>query len=133
MFNVLAQSDGGGGAGAAFLFVIYFAFIIAYVAGMWKAYDKAGEPGWAAIVPFYNLWVWVKIAGRPPLWFILALIPCVNIVIIFLLSMDTAKSFGKTEIYGVGMFFLPPIFWIMLGFGSATYVGPAAANNNTVG
>lgn len=132
MFNVLAQSDSGGGGGAAFLFVIYFAFIIAYIAGMWKTFDKAGEPGWAAIIPIYNLWVWVKLTGRPPLWFILCLIPCVNIVIIFLLSMDTAKSFGKSAGYGVGMFFFAPIFWIMLGFGSATYVGPAGSNN-TVG
>jgi len=128
MLNVLAQTDnGGGGAGVAVLFLLYFAFIVAYVAGMWKVYAKAGQPGWAAIVPIYNIYVWTKIAGRPPLWFILALIPCVNIVIVFLLSMDTAKSFGKSEAWGIGLFLLAPIFWIMLGFGKDTYQGPAAA------
>ena len=130
MLTVLAQSDSGGGAAAAgaalFLFLIYAVVIVVYIAGMWKAFEKAGQPGWAAIIPIYNIYIWTKIVGREAWWILLFLIPCVNIIAAVVLSIDMAKSFGKTEIYGIGLAFLGIIFWPMLGFGDSRYLGPAA-------
>ena len=55
------------------------------------------------------------------------LIPCVNIVVAVIVWIDVAKSFGKSELFGLGLAFLGFIFIPILGFGSAQYVGPAAA------
>jgi|SRR5688572_24339018 hypothetical protein len=103
------------------LVLLYLAVIVVTIAGMWQVFVKAGEPGWAAIVPFYNAWVFVKIAGKEPLWFILLFIPCVNIVIAILVSMALAERFGKDPVYGVGLALLPFVFYPMLGFGQDQY------------
>ena len=58
-------SYSAGGAGAAVMFLLMIAVYVVVVIGWWKTFVKAGQPGWAAIVPFYNLYIWVKIAGRP--------------------------------------------------------------------
>jgi hypothetical protein len=105
----------------------YGLFVLLMIASMWKVFTKAGEPGWAAIVPIYNMIVWCKIVGRPIWWFILLFIPCVGIVIAIMLCIDLAKSFGKGAGFGIGMVILPFIFIPILGFGSAQYVGPAAS------
>lgn len=113
----------GGGSG----WVFYLAFWILWIAGMWKIYAKADQPGWAAIIPIYNIYIWCKIVGRPGWWVILLFIPFVNIVIDIILSIDLAKSYGKGAGFGIGIFFLPFIFLLILGFGSAKYEGPSAA------
>lgn len=132
--NLMFQDDGGGVFG--FLFggvgmVCWLAFIIIYIVAWWKVYEKAGQPGWAAIIPFYNLYVLMQIAGRPGWWFILYLIPLVNIVVSLLVAIDLGKSFGKDTVFSVLLLWLMlPWAWIgylMLGFGDATYSGPAAA------
>jgi hypothetical protein len=96
-------------------------------AGMWKVFVKAGKPGWAAIIPIYNLIVLVEIIGKPMTWVIFLLIPCVGIVFGILACMELAKKFGKDPIYGVGLVLLGFVFWPMLGFGSAQYQGGGAA------
>ena len=101
--------------------IIYLAVVVAIVAGMWKAFAKTGAPGWGAIVPFYNLYLMIKMAGKPGWWFVLALIPIVNIVILVILSIEIAKGFGKSEGFGIGLGFLGFIFWPILGFGDATW------------
>ena len=68
-----------------------------------------------------------KLVGRPQWWVVLMYIPLVNIVIMIILSIDIAKSYGRSAAYGVGLALLPFIFWPMLGFGSATYQGPSVA------
>jgi hypothetical protein len=98
---------------------------ILMIAAMWKIFSKAGQPGWASLIPIYNYIVWCKIVGRP-LWWVLLLFVCFPIAYI-VLSIDLAKSFGKGAGFGVGIILLPFIFMPMLGFGSATYQGPAAA------
>jgi len=108
----------------AVVWIIYIAVIIIAIAGMWKAFEKAGQPGWAVIIPIYNIIVLLKIVGRPVWWIVLYLIPLVNFVISIIVSIDLAKSYGKGTGYGVGLLFLPFIFYPMLGFGSAQYVGP---------
>jgi uncharacterized protein DUF5684 len=97
------------------------------IVAMWKVFTKAGQPGWASIIPIYNLYVWCKIVGRPRWWILLMLIPFVNFIILIILSIDTAKSFGKGAGFGIGLALLGIIFWPILGFGSAQYQGPAAA------
>jgi hypothetical protein len=97
------------------------------IAGLWKIFTKAGEPGWAAIVPIYNTIVMLKIVGRPLWWIVLLLIPFINLIVWIIVSIDLAKSFGKGAGYGIGVAILPFVFYPALGFGSATYRGPAAA------
>lgn len=126
----LAQNNGGGiGAAIAglFVFLLYLGIIVLIFAGLWKTFVKAGQPGWGAIVPFYNIYLLCKIAGRPGWWIILCFIPFVSFIILLILSVDIAKSFGKGIGFALGLFFLSPIFYCILGFGSAQYQGPAAA------
>jgi len=97
------------------------------IVAMWKVFTKAGQPGWASIIPIYNLYIWCKIVGRPGWWIILLLIPFVNIIVGIILCIDMAKSFGKGVGFGIGLALLGVIFWPILGFGSAQYQGPAAS------
>jgi hypothetical protein len=97
------------------------------IAAMWKVFTKAGRPGWASIIPIYNMYVWCKIIGRPGWWVILMLIPLVNIVIGIIVCIDLAKSFGKGAGFGIGIALLGIIFLPILGFGSAQYQGPSAS------
>ena len=97
------------------------------IVAMWKVFTKAGQPGWASIIPIYNLYIWCKIVGRPWWWILLMLIPFVNFIILIILCIDTAKSFGKGAGFGIGLALLGIILWPILGFGSAQYQGPAVA------
>jgi hypothetical protein len=124
---LFAQNDTGGAVVGMLVLLIQLAIVVAILAGAWKMFEKAGKPGWAAIIPIYNIIVILEICGRPIWWILLLLIPCVNIVIAVIMWIDVAKSFGKSELFGIGLAFLGFIFVPMLGFGSARYVGPAAA------
>ncbi len=95
--------------------------------GLWKVYEKAGRPGWAAIVPFYNAYILVKIAGRPGWWLVLMFVPLVNMVIAIIVALDVAKAFGKGTGFGIGLALLSFIFYPILGFGDATYRRPLAS------
>ena len=97
------------------------------IVAMWKVFTKAGRPGWAAIIPIYNMYVWCKIVGRPGWWVILMLIPLVNIIVGIVVCIDMAKSFGKGAGFGIGIALLGIIFLPILGFGSAQYQGPSAS------
>lgn len=77
--------------------IIYLAIIVLYIVGMWKVFEKAGKPGWAAIIPIYNLIVLLEIVGKPMIWVLWLLIPCVNFVFLIWLINLTSKSFGKSE------------------------------------
>jgi hypothetical protein len=125
-----AQAAGALGSLACF-YIIYFAVIALWIVGMWKVYLKANKPGWAAIIPIYNIIVLLELAGRPGWWVILYFIPIVNIIVLAIVSIDVAASFGKGVGYGIGLWLLPFIFYLMLGFGSAQYQGPAAAQGQT--
>ena len=108
---------------------IMLAIVVGVIAGIWKAFVKAGQPGWAVLVPIYNIVVMLRIAGRPVWWLLLMFIPFVNFVIAIVVSMDIAKRFGKGAGFGIGLAFLGVVFWPILGFGSAQYMsaGPAPA------
>src|SRR5207248_7204178 len=102
------------------------------IVAMWKVFTKAGQPGWASIIPIYNLYIWCKIVGRSGWWVLLMLIPFVNFIIMIILCIDLAKSFGKGAGFGLGIALLGIIFLPILGFGSAEYQGPAAASGVAV-
>lgn len=118
------EESGGGGAifGTMFL-LVWLAVVVLVIAGFWKTFAKAGKPGWASIIPIYNLIVLLEIAGRPIWWIILLCVPLVNFVILILVAIDIAKAFGKGTGFGLGLAFLGPIFYPILGFGSAQFVG----------
>jgi hypothetical protein len=103
--------------------LIYLVVIVGLLIGMWKVYAKAGKPGWAALVPIYNFIVLIQISGRPLWWIVLMFIPCVSIFAYLFVCIDIAKAFGKGAGFGVGLCFLAPIFFPILGFGSAVYQG----------
>ena len=107
----------------ALILVCLFLGIIGIIA-QWKVFTKAGQPGWACIVPIYNIYIMTKIAGKPGWWVLMFFIPFVNLVFaIWLLNM-ISKSFGKDEGFTVGLVIVGFIFWAILGFGSAIYQGP---------
>ena len=105
--------------------VFMLALAVLMIASMWVMFTKANEPGWAAIVPIYNMIVVLKIAGKPVWWILLLLIPLVSLVVVILVYISVAKSFGKGAGFGIGMILLPFVFFPMLAFGDAKYQGPA--------
>lgn len=94
------------------------------IVSMWKLFVRAGEPGWAILIPIFNLYTLWKTTGKPILWLILCFVPLINLVAIILIMISFAKSFGKSTGYGVGLAFLAPIFAPMLAFSDAKYIGP---------
>lgn len=97
------------------------------VIGLWKVFTKAGEPGWAAIIPIYNYYIVLKIIGRPWWWLLLMLIPIVNLVVSIIVAIDLAKSFGKDALYGIILLWIFSVIgFLILGYGDAEYQGPAA-------
>ncbi|MGH7679091.1 MAG: DUF5684 domain-containing protein [Gemmatimonadaceae bacterium] len=101
--------------------IILLAIILVQIAAWWKMFEKAGKPGWAAIVPIYNIFVLIQIAGKPGWWIILCLIPIVNIIVMLLVSIGVANNFGKGTLFGIGLFLLGFIFYPILGFGDDHY------------
>jgi hypothetical protein len=119
------ESSSSGNAPGPIFWICEAVFIVLMIAAMWKIFAKAGQPGWAAIIPIYNWIVWCKIVGRPA-WWVLLLLICFPIFYI-ILSIDLAKSFGKGVGFAIGLILLSFIFFPILGFGSAQYQGPSAA------
>jgi len=105
--------------------VIVLVFAIPTIVGMWGVFTKAGEPGWAAIIPIFNMVTLLKIIDKP-IWWILILMCCpvVNLVIQILMALELAKRFGKEAGFAIGLFLLPFVFYPILGFGSARYIPP---------
>ena len=106
--------------------LLMLAVAVFFLASLWKLFTKAGKPGWATLVPIYNVIVLLQIAGRPMWWFILLLIPFVNFFVALALMVDIAKSFGRGMGFGLGLMFLGFVFYPILGFGEAEYAGTPA-------
>ena len=122
-FLMLQQTDTSvnpaAAAGMGVFALVWLALVVLMIAALWKVFAKAGEPGWAAIIPIYNYVVLDRIAGRPVWWIILWLFigPIPWIVV----SFDLAKRFGKGAGFAIGLILLPFIFYPMLAWGDATY------------
>jgi hypothetical protein len=114
------EQYGGGGADVVGV-IIYLALIVFFVVVGWKIFAKAGKPGWAVIIPIYNIIVMLEIVNRPIWWIILYLIPIVNAIVGIIVIVDLAKSFGKGVGFAIGMIFLGIIFFPILAFGDAQY------------
>ncbi|MCK5665030.1 MAG: hypothetical protein KAI17_16175, partial [Thiotrichaceae bacterium] len=97
------------------------AVVLVMLVAMWKIFLKAGQPGWASIIPIYNTYVMLVIAGKPGWWLLLMFVPVVNIVVQIMMLVGIATNFGKGVGYALGMIFLPIIFYPMLAFGGAEY------------
>lgn len=108
-------------SGASVGLLVYLVFIAFEYACLWRIFTKAGQFGWAAIIPIYNVWVLLKVVRRPGWWLLLLLVPLVNFVIAIILALDLAKSFKKGTGFAIGLIFLPFIFGPILAFGDATY------------
>jgi uncharacterized membrane protein YhaH (DUF805 family) len=103
------------------MWIFILAMVVVTIAAWWRMFEKAGKPGWAAIVPIYNMVVLCQVAGRPGWWVLLMLIPLVNIIIWIIVSIGVANNFGKGALFGLGLFFIGIIFYPILGFGDAQY------------
>lgn len=115
------DSYGGWGGFGIVFWVCWLAFMVLMIAAVWKVFEKAGKPGWAAIIPIYNIIVILEISGKPLWWILLYLIPLVNIVVGLMVLSAFVRKYGKGTGFLLGMIFLPFIFWPVLGFGDATY------------
>ena len=89
------------------VWIIYIAMIVAIIAGWWMIFTKAGEDGWKAIIPIWNILVLLKIVGREWWWIILMLIPIVGFVIWIIVALDLAKSYGRGTGFGIGLIIFP--------------------------
>ncbi len=101
--------------------LIYFALIIFIFASLWRVFTKAGQPGWAIIIPIYNAYILLKIAGKPGWWLLLMLIPVVNFIVAILVYVGVAERFGKGAGFAIGLMFLSFIFFPILAFSDAEY------------
>lgn len=106
------------GAGMmAFWFVIcVFMLVVA-----WKLFVKAGKPGWASIVPIYNIIVFGQIAGFSTGLIVLMFIPIFNIIPAIMLPFKLAEKFDKSTGFAVGLLLLSPIFMAILAFDDSQY------------
>jgi len=121
------MSDAAGAGIGIGVFLFYLAILVIIFASFWKIFTKADRPGWAGVIPIYNLVVLLEVVGRPIWWIVLTFIPLLNLVFLFVINIDLAKSFGKGTGYGVALALLGIIFYPMLAFGDARYQGPSAA------
>ena len=107
------------------IIVIYVAVLLLMIVSMWKIYTKAGKPGWACIIPIYNIIVLLEIVGKPWWWLLLMLIPFVNIVLAIWMLNLLSKSYGHGVGFTLGLLFLGFVFFPVLGLGESKYIGPA--------
>jgi hypothetical protein len=119
--------------------VLIVTYLIAFVLGIpmliaeWKIFVKAGKPGWAVIIPIYSTIVMLEIIKRPIWWFLLLLVPGVNIVIMIIMYMELAECFGKSKVWGFFMLIvLSFIGFLILGFGKDSYTAPTRSARDRI-
>ncbi|MFX1708009.1 DUF5684 domain-containing protein [Chitinophaga sp. CC14] len=121
--------EGGSVFGAIFGtgFIIFcLAVAVFFIICLWKIFEKAGQEGWKAIIPIYNVYVLTQIIGKPWYWVILMCIPYVGIIWGIWATNLLSKSFGKTEGFTVGLILLGIVFYPILAFDrTIVYKGPA--------
>ncbi len=120
-FGGFAGPAHGAGIGSLVIELMSIGILILAAAGTWRVFEKAGEPGWASLIPIYNLIVWLRIAGERWWCILLYMIPVINVVLHLLVARDVAKRFGKSAAFGWGLCFMGIVFCPILGFGRAEY------------
>lgn len=128
--GIVPLQEGGGalaGLGATMMLILLFAGFLIPAIGMWKTFNKAGKPGWGAFIPILNIFYLIDIADKPTWFIVLFVIPIVNLLAAITVFIDVAKNFNKGAGYGLGLTFLPFIFWPLLGFSDTNYVGDTSS------
>lgn len=110
----------------ALFILVYLAIIVLMIIAMWKIFEKLGKKGYEGLILGHNIVVMLEKVGKPIWWFFLLVIPYVGIIWGIWLVNLFAKSFGKDVGFTIGLILLPFIFWPILGFGDAEYIGPVA-------
>lgn len=115
--SILGTVLQGGGGPSPILLLVWLALVVVVIAGVWKTFEKAGQPGWAAIIPIYNFYIMLKI-GNNEWWWLLVMffIPLVNIYAYYKMFAGVSKAFGQGVGYALGLWFLGFIFFPLLGF-----------------
>ena len=96
------------------------------IAAYWRIFAKAGLPGWASLIPVYNLVKLLHITGRSGWWTLGLFVPFLNLFVSIRLVFELAGAFGRGVGFGFGLLLLSPIFIAILGFSSARYLGHVA-------
>lgn len=104
--------------------IVSLAIFILQIVAKWKIFDKAGEHGWAALIPFYSTYVLYKITWENGLFFLLSYIPCLNVIVTVMTNMKLSAVFGKNDGFAIGLSLLGFIFYPVLAFDSSEYDGP---------
>ena len=105
--------------------IVWLAVMVFFIYCGWKLFVKAGQPGWAVLIPIYNIFIVLKIIGKPAWWLLLFFIPFVNFIMSIVVANEISKRFGKGIGYTLGLLFLGFIFMPMLALGSAKYIPPS--------
>ena len=106
--------------------LMILAFVLLVLISMWRVYERAGEPGWAVLIPIYNTYVLTRI-GRVSGWWVLAMfVPLLNVVALFVISIGVAERFNRGAGFGIGLTILPFIFYPMLAWGDGQPVARTA-------
>ena len=124
-----AYAAAASGVSAVYVILSQAISVLTLVA-MWKLFVKAGKAGWKCLIPFYNTYCLYDIAWGNGWLFLLMFVPCVNVVVGIMMLFKLAKAFGQGTGFGFGLLFLNTIFILILGFGSAEYVGPQVSAKN---
>lgn len=120
--------------GIIFLLIIILIFKILYIVGRWNLFKKAGKNGWEAIIPFYNDWIYVEIAGLSPWWFILVIASRINLLLninqiysiailtslfgyfgLFVCNYNISKKLNKDVTVAILMTFFPFVMLPLIG------------------
>jgi hypothetical protein len=126
--GAVSQTGSAVGLAAGLVFMLIgLALLVFLIVSMWKVFEKAGKPGWAAIIPIYNLVVMFRIVGMSPWLILLAFIPFVGSFVYFIVTIFVnvrlARAFGKGNGFAVGLILLSIVFIPILAFGKAQFVG----------
>jgi hypothetical protein len=103
--------------------VVPLAFVVVLIAAYWRIFAKAGRPGWASLIPIYNVVTLLHITGRSGWWILGMCVPLLNVFVWIRLVFELARAFGRGIGFGFGLLLLSPIFVPVLGFGGSQYVG----------
>lgn len=126
-YNTTTTKAAAAGLGAAFVvyMIICIAIAAVMIVSLWKVFTKAGRPGWAAIVPFYNMWTLFEIGGQKGAYIFFIFIPFVGSIIYLVFQikayLEIAKRFGKDTTFGVLSIFFPFVTFPILAFSDAKY------------
>lgn len=124
LFAEAATSDGGVFSVGA-MFTMLLLFIVPQIIATWDLYQKAKQPGWKSVIPFYNTYTLIKIAGQPGWWFWLYAVPLVNIFVHYSVAVNLGQQFGKSKSFSIWWLWLFSVVgYIIIGLGKAKYKVP---------